>query len=769
MPDLSTERGGAIEIIQPQGMPARRQPTISLVAAEEEAESNIDIPRLLRRYIWLILLLVLLGLVGGFVSIIVATPMYRSRLLIDIQPPRTTERQAANTEDTLLQTQMMMIRSGGFLRRVAERIQNETLPVAPVRNDFFTKLRTKLRPEMRNSAQLMSDGVLMASENLQVRPVNGTTLIEISCESNHPEIAASFANTVAAEFIDQNMLMRSVDAQRTGQWLAAQVEETKSKLKEAEDKLQEYVRTSGNLFAGQEVTLADSTLRQFQSDMASAKSARIALESKYNSLFQASPEKAGQLLEDPSVRLMQSKLDALRQERTVLTMRFTPNHYKVQQLDTQIRETEQVLQRDVAQAVQRIKNEYEGAVRRERLLGGAYSGAAGQVTAQAGQAAQYSALKREVDILRQTYSQILMQASQTSINNALPQGNVRVVDTALPATEPLRPKPIMNLAFGSLFGLVMSGGIIFLRERMDRSVKHPGSARELLNVRELGVIPMMGESEAATRSLRIRIALKNGSLWRKVFPQAQPAAVGEMRELIGWQQRSFLSESFRHTVASLLREDETGFVPSVAMITSPNPSEGKTMVSANLGISLAETGRRVLLIDADFRRPRLHSIFRLPNEQGVSNLLEQLRVEGQCDETTAVQATHIPGLSILANGKNFDNLPQLLHSGYFRALLDKLRSQYDMILIDAAPVLQIVDARILHQLVDGVVLVLRSGKTDRKSALEAYRYLHEDGAPLIGTILNDWRPKKSNVNRYYNYVRSAAPQSGSLKNAGSDS
>lgn len=769
MPDLSTERGGDIEIISPRGVPARRQTTISLVAAEEESESNIDIPRLLRRYAWLLLLFLLLGLLGGFVSIILATPMYRSHLLMDIQPTRSTERRTVEAEDMLLQTQMMMIRSSGFLRRVAERIQSEALPVAPVRNNFFTKLRTKLRPEMRNSAQLMSDGVLLASQNLQVRPVNGTTLIEISCESSHPDIAASFANTVAAEFIDQNMLTRSGDAQRTGQWLAAQVEETKSKLKEAEDKLQEYIRSSGNLFAGQEVTLADSTLRQFQGDMASAKSARIALESKYRAIFQATPEKAGELLEDPGIRLLQTKLDALRQERTLLSMRFTGNHYKVQQIDTQIRETEQLIKRDVAQAVERIKNEYDGAIRRERLLGSAYSGAAGQVTAQAGQAAQYAALKREVDILRQTYSQILMQASQTSINNALPQSNIRVVDTALPATEPLRPKPAMNLAFGGLFGLVLSGGIIFLRERMDRSVKHPGSARELLNVRELGVIPMLAESEVPSKAIRVRIALKNGHLWRKVFPQGQAAAVNDTPELIGWQQRTFLSESFRHTVASLLREDETGFAPSVAMITSPNPSEGKTMVTANLGISLAETGRRVLLIDADFRRPRLHSIFRLTNGQGVSNLLEQIRVEGKCEEAAVIQTTKIPGLSVLANGSDFDNLPQLLYAGYFRLLLDKLRSQYDMILIDAAPVLQIVDARILHQLVDGVVLVLRSGKTDRKSALEAYRYLREDGAPLLGTILNDWRPKKSNVARYYNYVRSTASHSTSLKHPASDS
>lgn len=746
-----------IEVIPPGQLAPRSSPVISMVAAEEEAETQIDVRRLIRRYAWLVLLLMILGLAGGFVSVVLATPMYRSRLLLDIQPLRTMDRgaQSAAAEESNLQTQMLLIRSSGFLNRVVQRMQSETLPVAPVRNDFFTKLRTRVRPEMRNSTQLMNDGITAAMSTLQVRPVNGTTLLEISCESIHPELAANFANTVGSEFIDQSMQARSLQAQQMSQWLSAQVEETKSKLHEAEEKLNDFVRSSGNLFVSSETTLADSDMRSFQGQAAAARAERLAKQSEFEMIKNASPEERVNLLRDGTMAAMQLKLQDLRQQRLILTSKYTPNHYKVQTLDLQIKDTEKVLQESVEKAYNRVKSEFEASQRREKLLSGAYSSAAGQVSAQAGQAAQYSALRREVDILRQTYGQILMQASQTSITNALPQSNMRVVDMAAAAQDPLRPKPPLSMAFGAMLGLVASAGIIFLRERMDRSLKVPGSMRELLNVRELGVIPNLHSIEPATGGVKVRIAIKasqNGLIrYMRRKQQSQPSA---SRELIGWQQKTYFSESFRHAVASILRSNPSHQELGVLLLTSPNPSEGKTLVTANLGISMAETGRRVLIIDADFRRPRLHSIFSRSNEgTGLGNLLVAAAEGKPFEIDSAIQESGYPGLSIMANGPQLDNLSRLLHSQALPQVMNLLRAKFDMILIDAPPVLQIVDARIIHQLADGVILVIRSGTTDRRSALEAYRYLHEDKANLLGTILNDWQPQKKKVDYYYNYVR----------------
>lgn len=753
MPEPSNAKSTSIEIISPPRHLAKPLPVLSAAEAEEMAESSIDFRRLIRRYCWLFIVLAALGAIGGFVSIILATPLYRSRLLLDIQPVRNGRDVNRSDEEATFQTQMILIRSGGFLKRVADRMQAESLPVAPVRTDFFTKLRTKLRPEMRNSTQLMADGIQSAISTLLVRPVNGTTLLEISCESIHPELAASFVNTVGSEFIDQSLQSRAIDSQRSSQYMNAQVEETKAKLKEAEDKLQDFVRQSGNLFVQQDNTLADSNVRMFQSQMATAATERMSKQAQYDQMKNASPERRAELLQDQNLGTLRQRLIQLRQDRLVLTARFTPNHQKVQSLDLQIQDTEQALRKEADAAWQRYQLDFEATQKREKLMGSAYYGAAGQLSSQASQAAQYSALRREVDILRQTYGQILMQAGQNSIMNSLPQNNMRIIDMASVNPEPLRPKPMMNLAFGTMLGLMAGVGIVFIRERTDRSLKQPGAARELLNARELGVIPNLNVIEAPLRNVRVRIALQKSSALIRTGLQRTSSNSG--RELIGWQQKTFLSESFRHTVASLLREDSPERRLGVLLFTSPNPSEGKSMISANLGISLAETGRKVLVIDADFRRPRQHELFGLPNTGGFSTVLQEAAADRPFNVLDYVQTSHIPGLHLLVNGPAPDNLHLLLHSRKLGEILDELRGSFDMILIDAPPVLQIADARTMNLLADGVVLVLRSGVTDRKSALEAYRYLQEDGAQILGTILNDWRPSRNKVDHYYNYVRSS--------------
>jgi capsular exopolysaccharide synthesis family protein len=757
MPTQKGERESNVEIISPGTAVARPMQQISLLAAEVEAETTLDWKTLLRKHGRWAIVFALLGTIGGLVATVLATPQYRSRLLLEIQPVRTSNSaQAANPdrESANLQTQILMMRSGAFLKRVVGRIQVETLPVAPVRDDIFTKLRARVRPELRNSSQLMEDGINASVASLQVREVNRTNLLEIMAESIHPEIAATFVNTVGSEFVDQNLQSRSIDAQRASQWLAAQVEETKLKLQEAEEKLQAFVRSSGNLFVGQEMTLADSSLRQFQDRLTSARAERIAKQAKYELFLRSKPEQVAELIEDAALRAQQGRVKDLQQQRSVLLTKYTANHYKVQQIDKQISDMEEGLRKESAVALERIKNDYDSAVRQERLLGGAYSGAAGQVSSQATQSSQYNALKREVEMLRAAYGQILAQANEASIINALPQNNMRIVDVAVPANEPLKPSPPLNIAMGAFTGLILAGGLAYLRERADKSFKRPGSARELLSVRELGVIPSLGYSTpAAAGSFRVRISLKGRSWLKKL---AKFTADGGNSELIQWQEKSFFAEGFRHVMASMSRADQHNASPQIILITSPNPAEGKTLVCSNLAIALAETGKRVLIVDADFHRPRLHAVFGLKNDVGLSDALSRLSRGETIETMEGIYETPYPGLRIFVNGPEVADLYRLLHSNVLATLLTSLREEYDVILIDAPPVLQIADVRMIDHLADGLVLVLRCDSTDRKSALDAYRCLKEDGVTMLGTILNDWRPASKRKDNYYRYVRPEA-------------
>ena len=210
-------------------------------------------------------------------------------------------------------------------------------------------------------------------------------------------------------------------------------------------------------------------------------------------------------------------------------------------------------------------------------------------------------------------------------------------------------------------------------------------------------------------------------------------------------------ESFRETLASILRTHGHAKTQRTILITSPGPGEGKTTVVHNLGIALAETGRRILLVDADFRRPHLHKAFHLPNDRSLIDLIYEERPLTDYPPDYWGLSTEVPGLSVLPNRPTDNNVARALYSPRLRAIFQRLREIYDIVLVDAPPVLHLADARIIAPLTDAAILVLRSGVTARKSAVEAYRRMQEDGLFLLGTVLTGWAASNSYLKKHYYY------------------
>jgi capsular exopolysaccharide synthesis family protein len=218
---------------------------------------------------------------------------------------------------------------------------------------------------------------------------------------------------------------------------------------------------------------------------------------------------------------------------------------------------------------------------------------------------------------------------------------------------------------------------------------------------------------------------------------------------------AMLKDSFRGVVNSILFAETDNDSLQVLIVSSPHAGEGKTTSVCNLGVAFAEIGRRVLLIDADFRKPRLHEVFNVPNDAGLLNLLSEPDNRRPAEIDRLIQKTTVPGLSVLSSGATSVPLPTLLHSDRLSKLLGRLRTQYDLILIDSAPLLIVPESRILARSTDGVVLVLRAGVTTPEMALAARRRALEDQTPLIGTILNDWKPSTAHYYPYYYSDKSA--------------
>ncbi len=517
------------------------------------------------------------------------------------------------------------------------------------------------------------------------------------------------------------------------------MEETKTRLQDAQQRLQDFVRTSGNLFVLQDNTLADTKLRDLQAQVAAVQNERIARQSKFELVEKTPAASLPNVLDDPAMLSYQTRIADLRQQIAALSTTLMPGNPKLQKLQAQMGELEATLNKEIAGARERVTTEYQSAQRKEKLLKAAYDAQAGQVSSEASKATQYGGLRREVESLQQTYNAMLLQANESNIASQLPINSIKVVDPSAPATAPFSPRPALNVMMGLIGGLMVSGAIAFLWEKRDNSFRTPGHARSFLNVPELGVIPTV--KVEGGKKWRFGNRNKNGSEetnkeFVQVFQTTQAAQAASFRP----------AESFRVTLASLLRESVTGGRPQAILVTSPSPAEGKTTVASNLGMALAETGRNVLLVDGDFRRPRLHHVFELPNNWGLTSLL----AEGANMQDVVGMSTTFPGLSVLPSGPPPESISKTLYSPALRQFFNLVRTRFDIILIDAPPILEVADARVLGEFADGAVLVLRAGSTDRADALEAAQHLQEDGTLLLGTVLNDWKPSRKSKN-YYEY------------------
>jgi len=284
------------------------------------------------------------------------------------------------------------------------------------------------------------------------------------------------------------------------------------------------------------------------------------------------------------------------------------------------------------------------------------------------------------------------------------------------------------------------------QRRSDRRFKNPGQASQLLNLPELGVIPSAQADPSPLKGL-----LERG---RTHFLRLRPLGLqeGEHQDAITTanlgDRTSPIAESYRATIASLLFANSSR-APSIIVITSATQGEGKTTAVANLGLALSELGRRVLLIDGDLRRPKLHKLFGIENKRGLGDLLDGGMHKAEASPESLITKTEVTNLSLITAGKKLAAPLPLLFSSRLPEFLAQYRKQFDAILIDTPPVHLFSDARFLGRLSDGVVLVLRSNVNPPEVVLPVCRRLNEDGIPLLGTILNDWKAGDVSYESYY--------------------
>jgi polysaccharide biosynthesis transport protein len=725
---------------------------------EEQTPGLIEYWRILRRHKGTWIVFAFVGALLGFLITLPQTPIYQARTSVEIvglndnflnfKQSNPMAESGTSSEALDIQTQVRILESESLLDRVSAKLgqsdASET-EASPRVSAWRRLLNLPEAPAVNPRAEALKN----LGKSLKVHAAGQTRVIEITADSPNPQLAEQFANTLTNEFIEQNLEARWKTTERTSNWLARQLDGMKIKLEQSEGALQTYARNSGLLFTEEKTNVSEDKLRQLQQELSAAQGERIARQSRYEIAQTSPPDALPDVLNDPGLRDTQSKITELRRQVAELSTTFTPEHAKVKRAQAELSTLEAAFNRDRAAILDRIKNEYQEAGRKEKLLAAAYDGQTRLVTGQSEKAIQYNILKREADSNRQLYEAMLQQLKESTIASAMRASNVRVVDPAKFPLRPYKPNPVQSAALGLLAGIFIGAASIMMRERANRTIQQPGEISLYLNVPELGIIP-----SGAVHNRRSRYS-SSPSKDLNVLSSAKKKAsgvLGDRVELVTWQSKpSMVAEGFRSTLVSILFAGEKGPRPKILVLTSAGPAEGKSTVASNLGIAIAEVGQRVLLIDADMRKPRQHEIFALNNDRGLSSILrDKTALNGDKSLGGLIRDTEVPGLFVLTSGPTTSSATSLLYGLHMSGLLSYVRTEFDTVLIDTPPMLQMPDARVLGRMADKVIMVIRSGHTTKDAGVAAAQRFSEDGTKILGTILNDWNPRSA-PNGYYGY------------------
>ncbi len=661
--------------------------------------------RTLRSHLPLLLLAAILPAAGGWFLAQHEQKIYQARSTVELlEPGRTLNMHSLSSDnrmfggDVYVDTQVAKMRSDSLLEAVRRQLGQEGAGWLP------------------NTAEAVRN-------NLDVWPIRGTSLIGVSYVAPNPDFAARFVNELTSEYIRSDMEARAGNAEQTRTWLERQLDDTKAKLESSETRLQGYANSSGLLYtspkgnAGEE---AEVKLQFIAQELADSQAKLAMLQARYDvAAARPADAPAGADASD-QLRNIQSRLLDLNRERASLASQFTPEYYKLQQVNAEIASLEASEKKEYARWIGQLQQEFQTEQQHEALVEAAYRQQAALVSDQAAKAIPYNVLKREVETNRDLYDALLGGMKEAGVNAAARVQNARVVDAATPPTVPYRPNPARNAAIGLLSGLMAGAAFILVRDATDRRLRGPGTTSCYLNIPELGVIPSARPHLLPT-ARRGKLATKRPP--RKAAPVA---------------------DAFHSAVTSIFMPGRYAQPPQVVVVTSAAAHEGKSTVVGNMGLMAAQAGKRVLLVDGDLRHPRLHRAYGLPDQpEGLASLLQQAEPLGPGQALETARATHLDGLALLPGGLVSGPVLPLLHSARMAEIMEQVRAEFDLILIDTPPVLPFADARLFGRLADAVILVVRSGHTSRNLALAAKSRLMEDGLPIAGTILNDWNAREA--------------------------
>ena len=713
---------------------------------DEESAIHRYIEVVLRRKKVIIAFFVIV-LVSTLISTLLTEPEYKAtaKLEISLENPKVVNfDQVVELEtksDQFYETQYLLLKSNSLAKQVVEKLNLAEHPdfnpekkkqslisramssVTDLIDNTLNGIKKITTRQQDTQISGLDEAIAEASEEdalinaftgkLQVTPIGTSRLVDISFMSHDRKLAADAVNALSDTFINW-LLNRKLDSTKQGRdFLKKQIEQSQSNLEQSEEKLNEYAKSNDIVSLDEKMNITYHTFSELNDALAKSETARLEKESLYKHVSDGNIDALPMVLNDPYIQNLKAEHARAKSEYSELSATFKPGYPKLKELGARVAELQRKIEEAQNSIASSVKSDYDASLRKEETLRESYQKQKTLASALNDKSIQYNILKRGVDSNETIYNSLLQRLKETEVSSAITASNIQVVDYAQIPIIPFKPNVTLNLLIACILGI--GGGVFlaFFLEYFDNTVKSSEEVRDKLKLPVLGGV---FESTSQTGSLD-----------------------SPVEKLFLLDPRSHIAESFR-TIRTSLLLSTPGKPPRSILITSCFPAEGKTTVSINLASSFAQAGSKVLLLEADLRRPRIGTILG-NNGNGLCSYLT-----GNSNLSEVISQGEIPNLYVLPVGPIPVNPAELLGSNRMRELIQTLTGDYDYIIVDGPPALGFVDSHIISSLVDGVAVVVRAGKTPKNSIRELIDRLWSLKANFLGVIVNGI---ELNQNSYY--------------------
>jgi succinoglycan biosynthesis transport protein ExoP len=683
-----------------------------------------------RRYtVFTFFLIVFVVVLIGTLS---STPVYQAstKVLIErVEPYNFTMMNpyVMPYEPEFYETQYQLIKSTSLTQKVVKMLSLENTYESYFRGQKISATAEKSKADIL--AEIISAGIV-------VTPVKNSRIVTVSFLSTNPEFAALVANSLAKAYIEEILEMRMSSSRYSIEWMTQKAEEEKKKLEASEKALQDYMKANDIVTVQDKVALTPEKLNELNGELIKSETKRKELETLYNKVMSVSSnmkdaETIPAIASDTTVQSLRS--DILKAEQNIedLSKKYGRKHPSMIRAQEELRVLRQKREQEIRRVIGSVRNEYELARSNETNLRKMLASTKAEAMNLSEKYVEYGVLSRAAETNRQLYDALMKRIKEQSVTEQIQTVNVWVVDKAEKPASPVRPRKAFNIMLGLILGLFGGVGLAFFIEYLDNTIKSPEETEAKLGVPVLGVIPILESGEE------------------------------NIEEIILKEPQSVYAESYKPIRTAIMLSSANN-PPRNILITSMGPEEGKTSTAVNLAVTVARSGYSVLLVDADLRKPRIHTIFRLNNLSGLSTYLA-----GASPDIETIFKRPLTNLSVIPSGPVPPNPSELLGSTRMSELIGSLSEKFDILIWDSPPLMTVTDSLILSKFLDGTIIIAKSGKTTYEIVGRGLRSLRgrretDMESRVLGIVINAFDTKKGDqyyYYQYYNYYPSSEEES----------